>query len=109
MAEKKRYVVRHGRRYGPSKEFGPGDYVYLTDTEYVGVEDMLEPAPEPAPTPALAPEPVPAPEPSPDAGLDKLTVAELTEMAKTLEISGTSGMNKAQLVEAIEAAAKSSE
>ncbi|MCB0143176.1 MAG: Rho termination factor N-terminal domain-containing protein [Caldilineaceae bacterium] len=105
MAEKKRYVVRHGRRFGQSKQFGPGDFVYLTDAEYVGLEDMLTPAPEPEPEP----QPAPAPEPSPDAGLDKLTVAELTEMAKTLEISGTSGMNKAQLIEAIEAAAKSSE
>jgi len=41
--ETKKYRVKEGKVFGAEDQFKPGDIVELTDAEYFGMEDKLEP------------------------------------------------------------------
>ena len=41
--QKKRYRVKDGKVFGAEDQFKPGEIVELTDAEYLGMQDKVEP------------------------------------------------------------------
>ena len=86
------YKVKPGRRFGPFRQWGPGDTLELTPEEAEGFPDTLELVREPG-TPD---EPI-----DHAAHLQSLTVAQLTNLPEWDQVEPPRPTKKAEIIEAI--------
>lgn len=93
MSEKKyTYRVRQGRRWGPFREYGPGQTLKLTQDEADGFRDSLE---------LVKDDSAPSEPPDVEAHLNTLTVAQLTHLPEWQEVGPPRPTLKSEIVEAI--------